>query len=570
MNLHKFLRLPKIYYANKSAALIIVIFAMLVLAILGWTLVNLQSGSFLSNLSTLDSERAFNLAEAGQEWAIQQLVLNEAWRTQDTGADADCNDPGDWENYILSPGEYRVCCRNATVSEQLIGNIVIESQGYIPTIANPRSIRQTKLILDIGSFDKVLIAKGLFDWSAIHAGSTMDGNIQALNYEGDGDNNPNEEGIDYQSGASPKPPGTGKNTQRIIASIPFPTIDMAYYEAQAKTPSYKPLNEDNIWMPPLTATISEISTDAGKTRLKLVDPISGLPFEFGLPLIQWNTQSLRNISRGAWQTATTWAEISSVSAADTVTLDTPVDWSVGERITVIPVIQAISRAGNIYTIDFSCDVFTPPFSKWKNEAIRNFSRPTSNNWPYSDWGVITNNPKARQVEVAIDSSINLDTSPWKNGEWIGIVKRYNGNVNDEMLWYIMSDALLDLRASNITFKKTALIAEGDIAIKGAGNEKLHFTQKPSAYPNVGTKKGNVISLDTPGTGNDGARRQRRDFDDLVYTETGTLNFNYMDARAAYGNNIIFDGEIKLKYDKKLDRRLTGFIWGLSNAQWQED
>lgn len=548
----------------KGAALIIVIFAMLVFAILGWTLVNLQSGSFLSNLSTLDSERAFNLAEAGQEWAIQQLVLNEAWRTQDTGADADCNDPGDWENYILSPGEYRVCCRNATISEQLIGNIVIESQGYIPSVAKPRSIRQTKLILDIGSFDKVLIAKNLFDWSAIHAGSTMDGNIQALNYEGDGDSNPNEEGIDYRSGASPLPPGTGKNTLRIIASTPFPAIDMAYYEAQAKTPSYKPLNEDNIWAPALTATITNILFEGGKTKIDIAPAFPG-------DATQWVAQAIRNISGGSWQDGT-WAVIDAVNASgNTLTLDRVVSWKLGERITLIPKILSIARAGNIYTIDFSCDVFTPPFSKWKNEAIRNFSRPTSNNWPYSDWGVITNNPTARQVKVTLDSSVNLDTNPWTIGQWVGIVKRYNGNVNDEMLWYIMSDALLDLRASNITFKKTALIAEGDIAIKGAGNEKLHFTQKPSAYPNVGTKNGNVISLDTPGsTGNDGARRQRRDFDDLVYTENGTLNFNYLDARAAYGNNIIFDGEIKLKYDKKLDRRLTGFVWGLSNAQWQEE
>lgn len=563
------------FHSEKAVALIIVIFAMMLFAMLGLTLANLQSGDFEMNLHALDSEQAFNLAEAGQEWAIQKLVLDEAWRTDPTNPDDICgNDSQDWQTHDLSPGQYQICCRNATVSEQLIGNIVIESQGYIPSIAKPRSIRQTKLILDIGSFDKVLIAKDLFDWSLIHNGSTMNGNIQALNYEGDGDSSHSEDGIDYRNGASPLPPGTGKNTQRIVASTPFPAIDMEYYEAQAKTASYKPLNEDNIWMPPLTATISEKTTDAGKTRLKLVDPISGLPFEFGLPLIQWDTQSLRNISRGAWQTATTWAEISSVSAADTVTLDTTVDdWSVGERITLIPkIVLPITRTGNTYTINFSCDVFTPPYSKWKGEAIRNFSRPTSNDWPYSDWGVITDNPTARQVKVAIDSSINLDTSPslrWNADEWVGIVKRYNDDVNDNKLWYIMADALLDLRDRDVTFKKTALIAEGDIAIKGTGNEKLHFTEKPSAYPNVATKNGNIISLDTPGTGNDGARRQRRDFDDLVYTENGRLNFNYLDARAAYGNNIIFDGEIKLKYDKKLERRLTGFIWGLSNAQWQE-
>jgi len=61
---------------NKAAALIIVIFAMLVFSILGWALLNLESGDFEINLRTLNSEQALNIAEAGAQWAQNQLSRN--------------------------------------------------------------------------------------------------------------------------------------------------------------------------------------------------------------------------------------------------------------------------------------------------------------------------------------------------------------------------------------------------------------------------------------------------------------------------------------------------------------
>ena len=58
---------------NKAVALIIVIFAMMVLAVLCWTLANLLSGDFGTNLAYLESERALYLAEAGSEWGVSRL-----------------------------------------------------------------------------------------------------------------------------------------------------------------------------------------------------------------------------------------------------------------------------------------------------------------------------------------------------------------------------------------------------------------------------------------------------------------------------------------------------------------
>src|SRR3989338_9173644 len=88
---------------NKAAALIIVIFAMLVFSILGWALLNLESGDFEINLRILNSEQALNIAEAGLQYSLTQLSSNASWRTGN--GDSDCNDNGDWLSaYTLTTG----------------------------------------------------------------------------------------------------------------------------------------------------------------------------------------------------------------------------------------------------------------------------------------------------------------------------------------------------------------------------------------------------------------------------------------------------------------------------------
>jgi hypothetical protein len=182
------------------------------------------------------------------------------------------------------------------------------------------------------------------------------------------------------------------------------------------------------------------------------------------------------------------------------------------------------------------------------------------------------------LTIRVDNSVDLSNAAnlWQVNDWLGEVRRYRNNVSNQYLWYIMADVLFDLRNrqswepgsidGNIRFRQTGLVSEGDITIKGPN--EIRFSERPFAYPNLATKNGDLTSPDLPAGGSENARRGQRDFDDIVYTENGNLFFNYLDAKAAYGNNVTFDGQIRLNYDNDLTQ-LTGFIWGLSNIRWQE-
>ncbi len=558
------------FQPNNGVALIIVIFAMMLFAALGWTLANLQTSDFEANLRNFDSEQALSLAEAGAQWAMNQLSQDTCWRTRSGSGgpycgsvDSDCNDNGDWLTtpHSLGPGQYNLCARNP-VSGTESGDAVIEARGFIPSQANYRAMREVKIEVTLGSFTNVLQAKNIFDWTLMHSGSRINGDAQALYYEGDGDGTYNELNVDYRNGGSPLPPD-GSGDERTIASEPYPAIDMAYYENEAKNTSYPP-GGDNIWAPPKTAKITGISlVDGGaKTQLDLDTGIfTGAS--------SWNDQALRNITKGSWQNGS-WQEINAVIDSNTVKLDGVVNWVAGDRVTVIPRISSVTVdiPNRTYNLTFNCVL------SWTlNEAVRNF---THGNWNSADWGVIRSiftTSNSTTITVKLD---DVTSNPWTAGNWLGEVKRYRDNVIGQYLWYIMADVLFDVRDrqdwepgsidGNIIFRRTGLIAEGDIVIKGPN--RIHFTERPFLYPNLATQNGNIISPDTPAGGSETAREGNRDFDDIIYTENGELNFNYLDAKAAYGNNVIFDGRVRLNYDRDLIR-LTGFTWGLSNIKWRE-
>ena len=556
---------------EKGVALIIVIFAMMLFAILGWTLANLQSGDFEINLRNLDSERALGLAEAGTQWALGQLSASSCFRTGGdcNSVDSDCNDTGDWLTtpHSLNPGQYNICCRNPTISE--ITNAVIEARGYIPGQANYRARREVKLLVTLGSFSKVLQAKNLFDWSAMHSDSRINGDIQALYYERDGDGTYNEVGVDYDPPPTPVLPPDGTGDDRTIASQPYPTINMAYFENEAKNISYSPPG-DNIWVPALTAKILVVdSTVDGGTRTQL-----DLNTAIFSGSSNWNAQALRNITMGAWQSGS-WKEIYSIIDSDTVKLEGVVTWKEGERITLVPRIFSISTdiPNRTYTMTFDCAL------AWSvNEAVRNFSR---GSWNFVDWGIIrsiSTGASSTSLTIRVDDSVDLNNSAnlWLVNDWLGEVKRYRDNVNNQDLWYIMADVIFDLRDQqswesggingNIAFSRTSLVAEGDITIKGPN--QISFSERPLIYPNLATKNGNLSSPDEPDGGSDSAKRQSREFRNIVYTENGSLFFNYLDGKAAYGNNVTFDGQVSLDYDNDLTSQ-PGFAWGLSNRIWKE-
>lgn len=554
----------------KGVALIIVIFAMMVFAILGWTLTVMQSIDFEANLRNYDSERALSLSEAGAQWMLNQLSINTCSRTRlgviDTNGcntvDTDCNDAGDWLNvpHTLGLGQYNICCRNPLGTES--GNAVIESRGFIPAQLTPRSTREVKVEITIGNFNRVLSAKNLFNWNGvIAAGSQVTGTAQAGFYNRDNDAVYNELGVDYDPLPLPVlPSGSG---DRLVASTPYPLINMSYYETQAGA---------NTWNPPRTAVITSISeVDAGESRIVVSSNI------FSNPRVQWEGQALRNLTRGSWA-AGNWGVIKDCLGPgnSTVDLTSVVSWSVGDRVCIVPRISAISWVGDTATVDFACNYFEAPLAQWVTAdyvcALRNFRG--SAGWGYSEWGVIRTVPSANRTTVRIDASALPGT--WVVGDWMGVVRRYRRDQTSavNIVRYIKGDTLFDIRVrqiawepvtinGNIQFSRIGLVSEGDIVIRGP--QQIRFFQSPTTYPNLATKNSNVYSPDAPAV----LSYLRRNFSGgLIYSENGTITFNYLYARGVCGNDVTLSGRIFLVYNPTL-LSLVGFTWGLSDIKWGE-
>ena len=438
----------------KGFTLIIVVFAMMLFGILGWTLALMQSADFQQNERNLDSERALFLADSGAQWALKELSLSLSWRT-----DSAHGYSNGYAQHDLAAGQYRVICRDPQGTEQ--GSAVIESTGYVPFQLNYNAMRSVKLTVTAGGFNNVLQAHTYFNWSAIHAGSTIDGQIQSPSYEGDGDSIHNEPGVDYSDNPL-LPPGGPVNNSRIVAAEPYPLINMVYFQAAAGA---------RVWD---LARVSTIAAIGPGTRIRV--------------------------------------------------------------------------SGNI---------FTTPATQWENvTAIRNVTRGT---WDNQNWRVIT--------QRISDNTVGLESAvTWAVGDQVKVVKLFAENHNSENLWYIKGDVLFDLRTKDISFKNTVAVIEGDIVIKGTSG--ISFDGKPDIYPSLATQTGNILSTDTPGGTSESNIRMKRQFGNFVYTQTGNVNFNYMDGSALMGNNVILDGQVRFKYDKK-NVLLVGVGGGISEIKWNE-
>ncbi|MDO8748268.1 MAG: hypothetical protein Q7J72_04020 [Candidatus Omnitrophota bacterium] len=248
--------------ANKGISLIIAVFAMMLFSVLGWTLVRIQSTDFESNVSTgnLNSERALNLAEAGAEWVLQRLNINGGFRTDSTNGY-----PLGYAQHSISPGQYRVSCLDGTGDD--FGKVIITSNGYVPSAANYNTTRQIRLKIQVGSLTKAVMTqvpdeaipeKGLFDWSAAIAGHTVtiNGDINAGHYSGDGDANPDEAGQDY--GTAPMlPPGAAGSQRDFTTTYPLITMEWFYGNADQRWP------DSNI----VTAQITNIQNGGQRIRV---------------------------------------------------------------------------------------------------------------------------------------------------------------------------------------------------------------------------------------------------------------------------------------------------------------
>ncbi len=133
------------------------------------------------------------------------------------------------------------------------------------------------------------------------------------------------------------------------------------------------------------------------------------------------------------------------------------------------------------------------------------------------------------------------------------------------LIYVEGDVTIDCTASKgVTFSQTSLIAEGNIDIIGEYTLKLD----EYIYPGVGkivamaTKTGNITST--------GATKvQQRDINGLVFSEQGTIDFDYLKTDAAvYGHNVVLRHSIVIDYKIK-HFPVNGFIPGIELFEWKE-
>ena len=540
--------------AVSGAALIVVIFVIMLFGILGWSLAVMQSSMFAISARTIAPEQALNIAEAGARWGINTFIAS----GEMSSSDGACDSESEWATHNLTPGQYQVCTRSPQTGEA--GSVVIESVGYVPGISAYQAKRRIKIMASVGSFSKTVIARNLFNWTgADKANSYVTGAMLCAYYEANGNNVYNEEGIDYSNNASGLLPKTNKSepARRDTGSSLFPEIDMGFYET----------NPDAIVLAPaMTSVISNVTQSGGDTRIVLAQ--SGF---FGQsPWARWTGQALRNISRGAWKSGT-WKDIKLVSSQNTALLNGTVDWLEGERVTLEPRIATdpvFNSGQHTYTFNFNGTLAWPA-----GQAIRNFSL---NTWQYRDWGVIESISSVNNVTtvtVKMDNSITAKS--WQQGHWIGYVRRFTsadtihgsgGLLFNGKLLYIESDVLFDTRADDINTKGTGIVVEGDAVIRGA--RLISLEKKPLLFPNLATKNGNIYSPDLPAGNNINQRLAKRTFDDIIYSENGDVVFNYVDCQAMYGSNITLSGVFQIKYDPQLTQ-IGGYAFGLSGMSWQE-
>ncbi|MFH0853351.1 MAG: hypothetical protein V1853_03000 [bacterium] len=308
---------------RKGVTLIVVIFAMMILGILGWTLAAMLATDFQANLRSFDSEKALYLADAGKEWALRKLLSNSSWNTS---SDSYCNQSSDWLLHNLNGGQYEVCCRGNQTGEDAF--TVVEIAGYVPQKTNYLAMRKVKFLVNAGRFRYVAQTKDLFDWSAVNktAGdSYFNGHIQAGHYDGNGDGIYDELGVDYRGPPNELPvDNSAIPRDRLLASQPYPDIDMNYYRAQAQS-------QGNLWPENWVASEAQITgrhTQGSRTHIVVNAPI------FSVPDSQWRNNIVRNIEPGRAWNGVDWRVIRDRENNNEVEVNDFSDWQIGDTIRI--------------------------------------------------------------------------------------------------------------------------------------------------------------------------------------------------------------------------------------------
>lgn len=158
---------------SRGAALIVVIFAMMLFSGLSWGLFNIQSADMESNVRLFESERALYAAEAGAQWASRMVAINPGFRT-DTGHGYAAG----YAYHLLSGAEYQIVVRDSSGTETA-GSVVVESTGFIPSTALPLGKRAVKMF--ITPVQRNVYQSGLFASESM----VLNGNVTVDSYNSD-------------------------------------------------------------------------------------------------------------------------------------------------------------------------------------------------------------------------------------------------------------------------------------------------------------------------------------------------------------------------------------------------
>lgn len=607
---------------KKGVSLIIVVFAMMLLGVLGWSLAVLQSTDFESSLRQVDSERALYLAEAGAQWALSEL---------DTSF---CCHSG---THRLDFGEYSVSSVCADVTQNCdcstseptwtCTDIIVTSTGYVPDIPpNHRAMREVEVGVSQGAFSRAGTVGNLFEWYRIHSGSEIIGDLAAGNFNGDGDEDHNEPCADYGVAADCSgqqfPPGEGG---REVSGAELPAIPMDYYRGWAQSNgNYRDYS-----------ATAEVSSDSSKEDLKLVGAGIFNEIDDDEPEAVRRTDDECSgqdwaekedcwvvIKEGSGYQNPSWVKVylkvGEEEGEELVTNGTfygsTTGWTLGSGWSyeadeeavrhssdgTAPLSQNLSiTAGKTYKLTYSitdCSDCNPG----KNVTPSLGGQTGTSKYAvgtYTEIFTVTttaglaftpkNTVRCTIDDVSVREIEILDMSNWI-GKTVRVIKRFAGAHNNEALWYIEgSDILIDARTASqgtedevgdniidkeAKFEKTSLVAEGDIIIIGSKpvTMKAHIEQPPAkeTFPNLATRDGNIISVYVPEGGTETKKSNNRSFDGLIYTQTGDIRFNYIDGVAIIGYNVFLDGLIKLKYDGRYVSS-ERYVGNLSTVNWRE-
>lgn len=168
-------------------------------------------------------------------------------------------------------------------------------------------------------------------------------------------------------------------------------------------------------------------------------------------------------------------------------------------------------------------------------------------------------PMINMIEIEMDFHKSNATTIYPGDVVINAAK-----IQNELI-YVQGNATIDCSdKTGVSFIQSSLIAEGDIIITGENTLKIDEFNYPGAGKVVAlaTKNGDIISTGA-------SKIQERDIKGLIFSEFGTIDFDYLKTDAAiYSQNIIIHNSLDVDY--KIKRFPTvGFIFGLQFYEWEE-